>query len=247
MAKQNSTAIIKTTTKWITTRATNNRTPLSSSSSSTTFNQSLPLYEIRTTLESSTFILVILPLLPYRMWHTCEYVYAPVSVYECVVICVHFPRFYGKPRCTQIYVHAHTRCSNGSIFVFRFFSILPLLSPSHRICLYLILVSISLALSCTLLLSSSHHHQCTFSQIPCHTFVSFVYTHSQVYVVRSLTAHIIISYYILYFQSCVHLPLYLFVLFCFSFCLNYYFRVLSLLLMLKCTVDWLTISTITMQ
>lgn len=126
------------------------------------------LYVIRTTLESSTFILVIWTLLlPHR--HTCPYVCARILVYECVVICVHFPRFYGKPRRTHVYIHIilayiwmcvhSTRCTNGIVSsVFAFLLILPLLSPSHRICLYLILtLLISLHI-----LPNSMQHICIF-------------------------------------------------------------------------------------
>lgn len=168
----------------------------------------------------------------------CVCVCARVSVYECVVICVHFPRFYGKPRCTQIYVHTR-RCTNGSIFVFRFFSILPLLSPSHRICLYLIPI-LTLSFVYSLLISSLVH---IFPNSMPHICISFIYASSSIRCALShITSHHILLFYILYFQSCVYLSLYLFVLFCFSFCSNYYFRVFSLLLMLECTVDWLALN-----
>lgn len=101
---------------------TNNRTP----SSSSTFNQSFALYEIRITLKSSIYILGMsvcrhLRSFPLFLWQTVPHIYACMYVYTL---------YYYTVRLAV--------CSFSSMFFFLLilfyfiFCVLPLLSPSIR-------------------------------------------------------------------------------------------------------------------
>lgn len=208
---KNSKTIIKTTTKWITTRATNNNRIPSSSSSSSTFNQSLSriICKIRTTLESS-----------FVLFCRCHHIECGIHIYicvcECVVICVHFPRFYGKPRCV-LYTHTYIYCT--VMVVSSFFACFhspPSLSPSH------LASNISLSHSFAYSVLSLHHfvilaHFPVFHAI--HLIVSLHILYCiRVYIVRYMLcahSHHSTYYYCIYciFNHVFICRFYLFVLF----------------------------------
>lgn len=103
MAKQNSKTIIKTTTKWITTRATKQPNTALVVVVVDNIQSVSPIVWNSNNSWKFNIYSCYFAAAAAAAWYTyvSECVCTRFSMYECVVICVHFPRFYGKPRCTH--------------------------------------------------------------------------------------------------------------------------------------------------